>query len=845
MKPFVLKSLVSATVAAGFFLPAFASTPEVQAAEEATIDLRILETSDIHMNLLNYDYFVDQPSESLGLSKTAALIKQAREEEPNSILLDNGDLLQGNPFGDYYATGKELQPGEVHPAIKVLNELDYDAMTLGNHEFNYGLDFLNEAINDADFDVLSANIYKHDQQDENYFTPYTIMDKTVKDSNGQDQTIQVGVIGFVAPKIMSWDKAHLEGKVIANDIVKEAEKFVPQMKEEGADVVVVLSHAGLGEFENGAPAEYQEFAENASYHLTNVEGIDAVLTGHEHGKFPAADPASADYPDGHGIDNAKGTINGVPVTMPGSFGDHLGVIDLELKQENNDWVVQEEASTATLKSIEGVQNDDSVNELLKTEHETTLNYIREAVGTTTAPINSYFSLVQDDPSVQIVSNAQKWYVENWVEKNPEFKDIPVLSAAAPFKAGGRNGVEYFTDLPEGEIAIKNVADLYLYPNTLYAVKINGSELKEWLEWSAGQFNQIDPNKSEVQSLVNADFRSYNFDVIDGVTYEIDVTEPAKYDNGQKVLNEGANRIKNLEFNGEDVTADMEFIVATNNYRASTNSIMNADSKNTILASPDENRQIIINYITETKTINPAADGNWTFAPIAKDTKVSFESSPKARDYIASGSPISYVETQDSGFALFETVLSSEGYGEGNEGSKTFTDVPAGFWAYDYITELAEKGVINGTTETTFSPSANVTRGQFTAFIARAFDLESTKKAPFTDSKGSLENEIAAAYEAGIINGTSSTKFEPNKEITRDQMAAIAVRAYEYKTGKKAPTAELKFKDNTKISASLYTEVQKAAALGIMNGTSAGTFEPLKTAKRDQAAKVVSELLGNL
>jgi 2',3'-cyclic-nucleotide 2'-phosphodiesterase/3'-nucleotidase len=655
------KVIASAALALGFIIPQMApAMTYANVVNKDIVKLRILETTDIHMNLVNYDYFQDRPTDAFGMSKTAQLIKKAREEQRNTLLFDNGDLIQGSPLGDYVAKVKPLKDGEEHPAIKLLNLLGYDAATVGNHEFNYGLDFLDEVYDDAKIPIVSANVYRDDKDqnpknDVNYFTPYKILNKEVVDEDGEKHTIKVGVIGFVPPQILNWDKAHLEGKVIAKDIIKSAEEFIPKMKAEGADIIVVLSHSGI---DNSGK---QENMENASYYLTQIKGIDAVLTGHQHKKFPALPNTTPDYKDGNGFDNTKGTINGIPVTMPGSWGDHLGVIDLTIEKVNGQWTVVD--SKAELRPLVDkdkkplVESDKTVEEAIKVQHEATIHYVRGPVGTTTSPINSYFALVKDDPSIQIVTNAQKWYVEKAL-KGTKYEGIPVLSAGAPFKAGGRGGASYYTDIPAGKIAIKNVADLYLYPNTVYALKITGAELKEWLEWSAGQFNQIDPNKKEPQSLVNADFPTYNFDIIDGVTYEIDVTEPAKYDKNQNVVNPNANRIKNLKFNGKPVTPNMEFIVATNNYRANTNQIVNPGGKNTILAAPDENRQAIIDYIIQNRTINPSADGNWSFAPIKgkESVKVTFESSPNAQKYLPADGSIQYIQTLDTGFAQYEFSL---------------------------------------------------------------------------------------------------------------------------------------------------------------------------------------------
>ncbi|MBO8156140.1 MAG: bifunctional 2',3'-cyclic-nucleotide 2'-phosphodiesterase/3'-nucleotidase [Bacillaceae bacterium] len=626
------------------------------AEDEDIVQLRLLETTDIHTNLVNYDYYQDKPTDAFGLIKTAQLIKEARQEVDNSLLFDNGDLIQGSPLGHYVAKVDTLESGETHPVYKVMNELKYDAGNIGNHEFNYGLDFLHTSLEGSAFPYVNANVYVDDgdddpSNDQNMYDPYVILKRTVVDGDGEEHEINVGVIGFTPPQIMQWDKANLEGKVIAKDIVETAEKFIPEMKEEGADIIVAIPHSGIGSMERG------EMEENATYDLSKVEGIHAILFGHSHSVFP-----SDSYAGIEGADIEKGTLNGVPSVMPGYWGSHLGIIDLTLQLTDGKWeVVDGKSEVRGITDEEGnpvVEADQELYELIEEDHLATIDYVRGPVGKTTAPINSYFAQVLDDPSIQIVTNAQKWYVENYIQ-GTEYDGIPVLSAGAPFKAGTRGNPDYYTDIPAGEIAIKNVADLYLYPNTVQAVLVNGSELREWLEMSAGQFNTIDPNKSEEQSLVNMNFRSYNYDVIDGVEYQIDVTQPPRYDAEGNLVNPDSHRIVNLMYKGETVTEDHQFIVATNNYRASGGGHFPGfgDSIEVVVESPDENRQAIINYIRENGTINPSADMNWSFKPIAGDVNITFESSPKAKKYAENMGNIEFVDTLDNGFAKYSIDLS--------------------------------------------------------------------------------------------------------------------------------------------------------------------------------------------
>lgn len=649
------RSLLAGAAATGALIVLHPFSARAQANQA---HLRIMETTDIHVNVLPYDYYADKPNDTMGLSRTASIIDAVRKEATNAMLIDNGDLLQGSPMGDYIAYEKGMKDGDLHPIMKGMNLLGYECSTLGNHEFNYGLSFLDKVLAGANFPFVCANLIRgtelasNPRDDKLYLKPYVILDKKIKDGAGQEQPIKIGVIGFVPPQVMVWDLKNLEGNVVTRDIVEAAKAWVPQIKEEGADIIIALSHSGID-------VKQGDKMENASFFVAGVEGIDAVFTGHQHLVFPG----KKDFQGLEAVDTEKGTLQGKPAVMGGFWGSHMGLIDLLLERDGNKWRIISATSEARPiyervdnKTKPTVQDDERVVDALKGDHEATLEYVRRPVGKTSAPLYSYFALVADDPSVQIVSQAQTWYVKDLL-KESQWKDLPVLSAAAPFKAGGRGGPDYYTDVPAGDIAIKNVADLYLYPNTVRAVEITGAQVKEWLEMSAGIFNKVEPGKAD-QPLINGDFPSYNFDVIDGVTYKIDLSQPPKYDSKGGVASADANRIKDLMFDGKPIDPAQKFVVATNNYRAGGGgNFPEINDSKIIYEAPDTNRDVIVRYIVDQGTINPSADANWSFAPLP-GASVLFETGAKGKDFIASvkSLKIEPAGDGDGGFAKYRITL---------------------------------------------------------------------------------------------------------------------------------------------------------------------------------------------
>jgi 2',3'-cyclic-nucleotide 2'-phosphodiesterase/3'-nucleotidase len=660
-------------------LLALAALGGLSAAQAQTLKLRLLQTTDVHMHLLPWDYYQDRATSDYGLALTATLIRTARAEARNTVLLDNGDLIQGSPLGDFVARVQPLAPGAVHPAIKVLNALQFDAATLGNHEFNFGLDYLRQALAGARFPFVSANVHlavpgAKPENEPHAFTPYVILPRRFTDEAGKEHLIRVGVIGFVTPQIMIWDRSHLQGRVTVRDIRQSAERLVPRLRAEGADVVVVLAHSGFERLDAppsttpappGARAHAAttpgadtapRFAENSVARLAEVSGIDAILFGHSHAEFPG--PNFARHPR---ADIAKGTIGGVPAVMPGRWGDHLGVIDLVLERRGEGaqarWVVADSQSQlrpirdrATRRAL--VEPDPTIEPLIAAEHRGTLGYVRAEVASTSAPIHSFFAQVADDPSVQIVSQAQLAYGRRVVQ-GTEFEGLPLLSAAAPFKTGGRQGFGNYTDIPAGPLAVRNVADLYIFPNTVRIVRLSGAQVREWLEMSAGQFNRIDPAGPPAQDLLNGSFPSFNFDTLDGLSYRIDVTQPARYDRSGVLAAPAARRIADLRWQGKPLDEAQVFLVVTNNYRASGGGNFPAlDGSTIVVESPDENREALVQYLQAQRRIDPSADANWRVQPVP-GVKLRFVSGAGGIPHLARQTAVRLVKDNGDGSALYE------------------------------------------------------------------------------------------------------------------------------------------------------------------------------------------------
>ncbi len=518
-----------------------------------TCRLRILATSDLHMNLLGYDSASDRPDPAVGLTRTATLIARARAEAAKAgaltLLMDNGDSIQGTAMGDLVASGTYQSP-----LMDAFRLLGYDVVGLGNHDFNYGLNVLTATLTQAPCPVVNSNVKSATGQNLP-FAPWTILNREVS-ADGHPVALRVGVFSVLPPQTLNWDIHHLQGQVTIDDIVPSALLSVETLKANGADVIVALCHSGIAE------PHYVPEQENAAVALAATEGIDAVIVGHTHQVFPGeAHRGKLE------VDVDSGTLFGKPAVMPGSNGSHLGVIDLTLVRPGGKWTVLEHSSDVRAIATRRagrvaplVEEDPDLRRFLEPIHTRTLDRMRQPLGWTSKPLHSYFSDVASDAGLELMSAAQAKAVEPYVPA-----DLPLLSAVAPAKSGGRAGPEAYTDIPQGPLDEQHLIDLQVYPDVLSLLKVAGRVLSEWLEFAASRYVRVEPGATGIV-LLDPAMPAHASDRIYGLRYAIDLSAPPRYAaNGTRVSDQ--SRIRNLEFKDAPVQPDMEFAVVVNGYRA--------------------------------------------------------------------------------------------------------------------------------------------------------------------------------------------------------------------------------------------------------------------------------------
>jgi 2',3'-cyclic-nucleotide 2'-phosphodiesterase/3'-nucleotidase len=565
---------VAAAAAAAPFVanaPASASAPEQRPGSPKTWDLTLLGTSDTHGNVYNWDYYKDAEYDDsahndVGLAKVATLVNQIRAERRGkaTLVLDAGDTIQGTPLATYYAKQEPITTThEKHPMARAMNVIDYDAVTLGNHEFNYGLPLLDLWIRQLGFPALAANAVNV-KTGRPAFTPYII--KKVDLGHGAPN-LRVGILGLTNPGIAIWDRANVEGKLRFDDMITTAAKYVPEMRRRGADIVLISAHGG----DSGTSSYGPELPnENPSALIAaQVPGIDAILFGHAHNDIAQR--------------FVTNTATGAQVLLsePSKWGQRLTRMDFTLSREHGRWSITTKAA-ATL-NTNTVEADPKVLATVRAQHAKTVAYVNQVVATSTEELSAAESRYKDTAILDYINKVQTDTVAAALGSA-----LPVLSIAAPFS---RTAL-----FPAGQVKIKDVAGLYIYDNTLEAVVLTGAEVKAYLEYSAKYFLTLAPG-APVNPLTISDpaVPDYNYDTMSGVDYDIDISKPV----GQ--------RITRLVHSGTDtpVGAAEQFVVAVNNYRRSGGGNFPGIVKTQVYNAQQEIRQLLIDWAQAKGQINPA------------------------------------------------------------------------------------------------------------------------------------------------------------------------------------------------------------------------------------------------
>jgi 2',3'-cyclic-nucleotide 2'-phosphodiesterase/3'-nucleotidase len=512
----------------------------------STKTLRIIETADLHGQIESYDYYAGKPFSSTskkGMSLTASYVAQVRAANPNTLLIDDGDTIQGTPVNYYFNV---LHPEVTNPMAVAMNYMNYTAMTLGNHEFNFGKTVLDKFIFEVTFPVLAANVRKT-SDNSLVFTPYTI--KTVDD-------VQVGILGLTNQSVPYWEKPeNIAGWTFTNPVT-EAQTYVPIMKAAGADVIVIAAHSGMDEtYGHG-------WEENFIKALAdNVPAVDVILAAHAHALVNT-------------------TRNGVIITEPRNAGRDLADITITVSGSGSDWAVTTKSAVMVDVSASTLTEDPAYLTLMKPYHDATVAYINWDVGSTTGPFpGGYAARVQDGPAADLINLVQS--------DAAAVAGFPVdASCAALFNNAAQ--------LPSGNLKLKDIYALYIYDNTLYVVEATGQTVKEVLEWTVSYFYPYDYSPAGPKTNYK-NMADYNYDMWSGIEYTIDLTKPV----GQ--------RITELMLNGQPLGMDQKIRVAVNNYRATgmfTNPKAVTTPATILYSSTTEVRDLIVNYVTTHSPLDP-------------------------------------------------------------------------------------------------------------------------------------------------------------------------------------------------------------------------------------------------
>ncbi len=588
--------------------------------------IRILATSDVHMHLMPHDYFADEVRAGTGLEASAAHItalrREAQQNGASCLLFDNGDLLQGNPLADQIAR-MDWNNTDIHPVAALMNALEYDALGVGNHDLDYGVTYLARFARDLHCPLVSSNLSIPNA--EAWLHPSCML---------KCGPVHVGVVSVLPKRTEIWGYAKLHGKAVLHCMLSSLTSEVKSLRQSGADVIVALGHTGLG----------ADRDENVLTQIAQSGLVDALIGGHTHVRFPDTCFAGVE-----GVDLSQGQLHDVPTVMPGYAAAAVGCIDLNLQKNDTDgWKVVK--GTGCLIGPEQDALPHQAFGVLKQAHEKTRSELSVEMGHTEHPLNSYFAQVQPTAMLAISASA-KIAAVNRARQGTEFADLPLLSATAPERVGGKAGPENFSDIPAGNLTRRQVAEFHIYRNDIWGVPITGAELIAWCDTSARAFS--DPESIGTDGLLDPAVPAFDFDVFHGLSYEIDITRPRTSKEDQAA----AGRICNITYRGATVRADDKFLVATSNYRACGGGQFPGLSPDRHLFRPVlPSDQVINDFLACGEKPRPLE--TWRFASTCRGIKTWFKTGPGATKYLSEIANLSPGETNftEDGFLKVPITL---------------------------------------------------------------------------------------------------------------------------------------------------------------------------------------------
>ncbi len=529
-----------------------ASFPFAGISAPPRLHIVVLGTTDLHGNIFPIDYYTDKP-DNRGLAKIATLVKQVRKENPNVLLVDSGDTIQGTPL-QYYHNKKNNQPPD--PMMLAMSALKYDSMTVGNHEYNFGLQVLEKARSEASFPWLSANSYNKGSN-ETHYKPYI-----VKEIGGA----RIGILGLTTPGIPNWENTQNYAGLEFRDPLSEAKKWVPVLRlKERADVVVITMHMGLEQdLRTGEINPGQVPNENRAIAIANqVPGVDLIFMGHTHRDVPSV------------------VINGVQLIQANHWGRHLARADLYLEKPAARWRVVARAAR-TLPVDDRVVADAEILKLTEPYHNETQAWLSRAIGESAAELSARDARFRDTAILDLIQRVQM--------------DVGKadVSMAAVFNSDAH--------IAKGPVTVRDIAGLYVYENTLVVIEVTGKQIKDALEHSARYFRAYEPGKTPAE-LIDEKIPAYNFDIAEGVTYTLNLAKPF------------GERIENLQFRGKPLDPTQKLRLATNNYRVNGGGGYSMYKGAPVVhRSSEEIRELIIDWVERNKTVPSEPNDNWKIVP---------------------------------------------------------------------------------------------------------------------------------------------------------------------------------------------------------------------------------------